>query len=97
VLRKRGFPARRHREGIETREKSRSGSSSSERLVKSIRRTTRKQYLAEEKLRIVLDGLRGEASIAELCRREGIAGASKKIYAVKIPETLDGRLAWLHF
>jgi transposase len=34
---------------------------------------TRKQYSAEEKIRIVLDGLRGEASIAELCRREGIA------------------------
>jgi transposase-like protein len=35
--------------------------------------TTRKQYSAEEKIRIVLDGLRGEHSIAELCRREGIA------------------------
>src|SRR4051812_10347920 len=55
------------------REKSTSGSSSSERLVKSIRRATRKQYSAEEKIRIVLDGLRGESSIAELCRREGIA------------------------
>jgi transposase len=41
--------------------------------VKNIRRVTRKQYLAEEKIRIVLDGLRGEYSIAELCRREGIA------------------------
>ena len=38
-----------------------------------IRRATRKQYSAEEKIRIVLDGLRGEVSIAELCRREGIA------------------------
>jgi transposase-like protein len=37
------------------------------------RRATRKQYSAEEKIRIVLDGLRGEVSIAELCRREGIA------------------------
>ena len=45
----------------------------SERLVKTIRRATRKQYSAEEKIRIVLDGLRGESSIAELCRREGIA------------------------
>jgi transposase len=40
--------------------------------VKDIRRATRKQYSAEEKIRIVLDGLRGEHSIAELCRREGI-------------------------
>ena len=46
---------------------------SSERIVKDIRRATRKQYSAEEKICIVLDGLRGEHSIAELCRREGIA------------------------
>ena len=42
-------------------------------LVKNIRRRTRKQYSAEEKIRIVLSGLRGEDSIAEPCRREGIA------------------------
>ena len=41
--------------------------------VREIRRATRKQYSAEEKIRIVLEGLRGEYSIAELCRREGIA------------------------
>jgi transposase len=41
--------------------------------VKNIRRATRKHYSVEEKIRIVLDGLRGESSIAELCRREGIA------------------------
>ena len=45
----------------------------SEKLVKDIRRKTRKVYGAEEKIRIVLDGLRGELSIAALCRREGIA------------------------
>ena len=44
-----------------------------DRVVKDIRRATRKQYSAEEKIRIVLEGLRGEDSIAELCRREGIA------------------------
>jgi len=44
-----------------------------ENVVKDIRRATRKQYSAEEKIRIVLDGLKGEDSIAELCRREGIA------------------------
>ena len=42
------------------------------RAVKDIRRATRRQYSAEEKIRIVLDGLRGESSIAELCRKEGI-------------------------
>ena len=46
---------------------------SSEHIIKDIKRQTRKQYSAEEKIRIVLDGLRGEDSIAELCRREGIA------------------------
>jgi len=46
---------------------------SSEKTVKDIRRATRKQYSAEEKIRIVLDGLRGEETIAELCRQEGIA------------------------
>ena len=55
------------------RQKSGQLGSSSERLVKNIRRVTRKQYSAEEKIRVVLDGLRGEHSIAELCRREGIA------------------------
>ncbi len=47
--------------------------SSSETIIRDIKRKTRKQYSAEEKIRIVLDGLRGEDSIAELCRREGIA------------------------
>ena len=45
---------------------------SSESVVKEIRRRTRKQYSSEEKIQIVLEGLRGESSIAELCRREGI-------------------------
>ena len=44
-----------------------------EQVIKEIRRATRRQFSAEEKIRIVLDGLRGESSIAELCRREGIA------------------------
>ena len=47
--------------------------SSSEQIIRDIKRKTRKHYSAEEKIRIVLDGLRGEDSIAELCRREGIA------------------------
>ena len=43
-----------------------------EKVVREIKRKTRRKYSAEEKIRIVLEGLRGENSIAELCRREGI-------------------------
>jgi len=43
-----------------------------EKTVRDIRRATRRHYSAEEKIRVVLEGLRGEDSIAELCRREGI-------------------------
>ena len=43
-----------------------------EQTVRDIRRATRRKFSAEEKIRIVLEGLRGEDSIAELCRREGI-------------------------
>ena len=46
--------------------------SSSESVVREIRRKTRQKYSSEEKIRIVLEGLRGEVGIAELCRREGI-------------------------
>ena len=45
---------------------------SSESIVRQIRRKTRRRYSSEEKIRIVLKGLRGEESIAALCRREGI-------------------------
>jgi transposase len=46
--------------------------SNPESVVREIRRKTRRQYNAEEKVRIVLDGLKGEETITELCRREGI-------------------------
>ena len=46
---------------------------SAEKAVRDIRRKTRRKFSAEEKIRIVLEGLRGEESIASLCRREGIA------------------------
>jgi len=45
---------------------------SPESVVRDIRRNTRRQYSSEEKIRIVLEGLKGEVSITELCRREGI-------------------------
>jgi transposase len=47
--------------------------STAEETVRNIRRKTRKKYSGEEKIRIVLEGLRGEQSVAELCRREGIS------------------------
>ena len=46
---------------------------SSEQVVREIHRRTRRRFSAEEKVRIVLEGLRGEESVAELCRREGLA------------------------
>ena len=49
------------------------GKSDPELKVREIRRKTRRKFSAEEKIRIVLEGLRGEDSIAELCRREGIS------------------------
>ncbi len=52
--------------------KSSSEGASAESIVRDIKRKTRTRYNAEEKIRIVLEGLKGEASIAELCRREGI-------------------------
>jgi len=45
---------------------------STEKTIREIKRKTRRKYSAEEKIRIILDGLRGEDSIAEICRREGI-------------------------
>ena len=52
--------------------KNRTQKDSAEKTVRDIRRATRRHYSAEEKIRIVLGGLRGEDSIAELCRKEGI-------------------------
>ena len=54
------------------RQKSGPAKAPAEQVVKDIRRATRRHFSAEEKIRIVLEGLRGEDSIAELCRREGI-------------------------
>jgi transposase len=75
------------------RQKSVNQKPSSERIVKDIRRATRKQYSAEEKIRIVLDGLRGEHSIAELCRREGIAESLYYNWSKELLEAGKRRLA----
>ena len=68
-------------------------SSASERLVRDIRRVTRKHYSAEDKIRIVLDGLRGEVTIAELCRREGIAESLYYSWSKEFLEAGKRRLA----
>jgi transposase len=57
------------------KQKSGPDKATAEQVVKDIRRQTRRQYSAEEKIRIVLEGLRGEENISELCRREGIAAS----------------------
>jgi transposase len=58
-----------------------------DRTVKDIRRQIRKRYSSEEKIGIVLAGLRGEDSIAELCRQEGIARASIVLTSVGITKS----------
>ena len=75
------------------RQKSGPRKAASEKLVKDIRRATRKRHSAEEKIRIVLDGLRGEDSIAELCRREGIAQSLYYSWAKEFLEAGKKRLA----
>jgi len=64
-----------------------------ESLVKAIRRKTRKKHEPEEKIRIVLEGLRGEESIAELCRREGIAASQYYNWSKEFLEAGKQRLA----
>lgn len=66
---------------------------SAEEVVRDIRRQTRKKYSAEEKIRIVLEGLRGEDSIAELCRREGIAPNMYYKWSKEFLEAGKARLA----
>jgi transposase len=75
------------------RAKSSSPKTPAEKVVKDIRRATRKHYSAEDKIRIVLDGLRGEDSIAELCRREGIAQSMYYGWSKEFLEAGKRRLA----
>ena len=75
------------------RRKSGTPKATAERVVKDIRRRTRKHHSAEEKIRIVLEGLRGEESIAELCRREGIATSLYYSWSKEFLEAGKRRLA----
>ena len=75
------------------RQKSMSTRSPAEKAVRDIRRKTRKQYSAEEKIRIILEGLRGEDSIAALCRREGIAESLYYSWSKEFLEAGKKRLA----
>lgn len=75
------------------RQKMEAAKPSAEKVIKDIRRITRKQYGAEEKIRIVLDGLRGEESIAALCRREGIAESLYYNWSKEFLEAGKKRLA----
>ena len=64
-----------------------------EKMVRDIRRTTRRKHSTEEKIRIVLEGLRGEESIAALCRREGIAESLYYSWSKEFLEAGKKRLA----
>ena len=75
------------------RQKSGTGKAPAEQVIKDIRRATRKQYSSEEKIRIVLEGLRGEESIAALCRREGIAEGLYYTWSKEFLEAGKKRLA----
>ena len=75
------------------RQKTEATKPSAAAVIKDIRRVTRKQYGAEEKIRIVLDGLRGEESIAALCRREGIAESLYYNWSKEFLEAGKKRLA----
>lgn len=66
---------------------------STEKTVRNIRRKTRRKHSSEEKIRIVLDGLRGEDSVAALCRREGIAESLYYSWSKEFLEAGKKRLA----
>ena len=68
-------------------------SDDADRVVKDIKRQTRRRFSAEEKIRIVLSGLRGEDSIAELCRQEGIAQSQYYSWSKEFMEAGKKRLA----
>jgi transposase len=76
------------------RQKSGTGKSPAEAVIKDIRRATRRHYSAEDKIRIVLEGLRGEETISALCRREGIADGLYYSWSKEFLEAGKKRLAF---
>jgi transposase len=66
---------------------------SAEATIRAIKRKTRRQYSAEEKIRIVVEGLRGDVTIAELCRREGIAESLYYSWSKEFMEAGKARLS----
>jgi transposase len=66
---------------------------STEKKIRNIRRQNRKKYSAEEKIRIVLEGLRGDESISELCRREGLNQSMYYKWSKEFMEAGKQRLA----
>jgi transposase len=75
------------------RQKSGPQQPAAEQVIKDIRRATRKHHSAEDNIRIVLDGLRGEDSIAAICRREGIAEGLSYSWSKEFLEAGKKRLA----
>ena len=75
------------------RQKSSTPPLSAEEAIRDIRRATRKHHSAEDKIRIVLEGLRGEKSIAELCRQEGLAQSLYYSWSKEFLEAGKQRLA----
>ena len=75
------------------RPKSSSAKKPAEQVVKDIRRATRRHFSAEDKIRIVLEGLRGDDSIADLCRKEGIAQSLYYVWSKEFMEAGKRRLA----
>ena len=75
------------------RPKSSSAKKPAEQVVKDIRRATRRHFSAEDKIRIVLEGLRGDDSIADLCRKEGIGQSLYYVWSKEFMEAGKRRLA----
>jgi transposase len=75
------------------RQKTERHQEAADRTIKDIRRQTRRKYTSEDKIRIVLSGLKGEDSIAELCRQEGIAQSQYYSWSKEFLEAGKKRLA----
>ena len=76
------------------RQKSVLGKEPATQVVKNIRRATRRHFSAEDKIRIVLEGLRGEDSIAELCRREGDCPEPLLPLVERLPRGREEAIGW---